>query len=133
MAKNWLTTLLYKKKTHILHFWTSHFIHIQPKNSQNCPSEAITHIPIFHNHSTAPEMCEICEMSRFHTSTDMTAEQIHQKGLEEVERIEGEMKVSCSAERLCHDRFLGDNQGAWSRCQSDSVHQGLERGQEDVL
>ena len=38
--ENWLTTLLKLKKTHILHFWTSHFIHIQPKISLNCPSEA---------------------------------------------------------------------------------------------
>ena len=29
------------KKTHILHFWTSHLIHICPKSSQNCPSEAV--------------------------------------------------------------------------------------------
>ena len=37
------TYLVFVKKlliTHILQFWTSHFIHIQPKNSQKCPSEA---------------------------------------------------------------------------------------------
>ena len=50
MAQNWLKTLV-KLKTCTLHFWTSHFIHIQTKNS-NCPSEAKTHIPIFHNTST---------------------------------------------------------------------------------
>ena len=29
---------------------------------------------------------------RFHTSTELTAEQIHQLGLDEVDRIEAEMK-----------------------------------------
>eukprot|EP00092_Neocalanus_flemingeri_P033659 GFUD01036590.1.p1 GENE.GFUD01036590.1~~GFUD01036590.1.p1 ORF type:complete len:569 (-),score=216.01 GFUD01036590.1:72-1778(-) len=49
------------------------------------PQIAATSLP-----GCGPEFYKAC--LKFHTSTDLTAEEIHQKGVQEVARIEGEMK-----------------------------------------
>ena len=47
-------------------------------------------LKVIFNKDFGPEFYKAC--LAFHTSTNLTAEEIHQKGLDEVERIEEEMR-----------------------------------------
>lgn len=66
------------------------------------------------------------ECIRFHTTTNMTAKEIHEIGLREVEAIEAEMREvndkSLTANSMLNFKSMTDHEEAWLRHESSRLH-----------